>query len=84
MNAVITRIILSAPAGATTDTTLNNFTLKTADGVVLMEQITRALNQVFINDINNILLICDTDAKRTISFSAGSNINQALGKVQCV
>jgi hypothetical protein len=80
INAVITRITLSVPAGVTNDTDLNNFSLKTAEGTVLLAQTTGNLNQGFINDINNILIICDTDAKRTISFSSGSNINQALGK----
>lgn len=80
INAVITRITLSVPAGVTADNVLNDFALKTAEGTVLLEQTTGALNQGFINDINNVLIICDTDAKRTILFSAGSNINQALGK----
>jgi hypothetical protein len=79
LHAVITRITMSIPAGASTSSVLNDFTLKTEEGQNLLEQKTGALNQGFIVDLKDLLIICDSDAKRTINFSAGSNINQVVG-----
>jgi hypothetical protein len=79
LHAVITRITLSIPAGVSNSSALNDYTLKTGEGQTLLEQKTGVLNQGFVVDLKDLLIICDTDTKRTIQFTAGKGINQAVG-----
>jgi diaminopimelate epimerase len=77
---VITKAILCIPPKASTSGAKNDYTLKNQAGKTFVSQKVGLLRDGFktISE-DNLLYICDSEAKRTITLSAGSGVDQAVG-----
>jgi hypothetical protein len=81
LNAIITRVTLYMPAGAASSSAINDYKLQTGEKTprVLAMQNKGTMAAGFKADSGEIFILCDTDAKRTLTLLAGSGINQAVG-----